>query len=254
VLAALRATEAAARIEALIALESEAACIDAEICAVLIALVGDEHKEIRRRAAQTLSRTVGDPQCRALLDRALTDEDARRRWGVCFALACAGVLDRAVVGVALEALGVEDGDVRWAAAEIVCRAARTDPDVITSVRAVARHGMHEQRKMALYCLRDSGVVDEFAFLGSLNDANRGVRMAALAGLGRCVSNAATEAMLSVMERDEDDGVRRAAAATLVRRGGLDATQHEKIARSARASSSTGASRSLKPVAAPKRHR
>jgi len=217
VLAALRSTDPAARIEALIALESCATPIDVQICRELIVLLGDERKEIRRRASGALARAVPEPQCRGLIDRALCDQDARRRWCACFALAHAGILDAPVVEAAIEALGFEDGDVRWAAAQVVCRAVRVCPDVLEHVRSAARAAVAERRKMALYCLRDLGVADEAAFLAALEDPDRGVRMAALAALGRgALSPQAVDRMMSIAQRDEDGGVRRAAAAVLGR--------------------------------------
>jgi HEAT repeat protein len=230
VLAALRGTDDAARIQALVALGSGAAPIDIAICRALIELLGKERKEIRRYAADALARAVRDPKCRAMLADALLDADARRRWCACFALERAGVLDAPVVDAALEALGSDDGDVRWAAAEIVCRAVKAEPALLASVRAVVHSDVTARRKMALYCLRDTGVVDESAFIGSLHDADRGVRMAALAGLSRCVSQGAAEAIASLMEQDADDGVRRAAAATLGRRSDLNAALRDRIAR------------------------
>jgi len=232
--------------EALVALESGAAPIDAETCRELVGLFGNERKEIGRRAAGALARAAADPECRSLLESALTDGDARRRWCACFALGRAGILGGPVIVAAIEALGFDDADVRWAAAAIVCRAVRSQPRLLEQVRAAARAALPEQRKMALYCLRDAAVVDEAEFLDSLHDHDRGVRMAALAGLSRCEpSKAAIESMATVMEQDADEGVRRAAAAALARRGGSDSTLRERIARAETESKGPASARSAK---------
>jgi HEAT repeat protein len=217
-LAALRGGDLEALRAALVALEAGETPVDAEICAALIELLGHPRKEMSRRAAGALALAAGDPACRVSLEEALTDADERRRWSAAFALARAGVLDDAVVGAALESLGARDGDVRWAAAEIVCAAARERPEVAGAVAAVCGSQVPEQRKMALYCLRDLSAADPAPFIRALDDDDRSVRLAALAGLARyaALETDALARVLRCMRADADAGVRRAAAATAAR--------------------------------------
>jgi len=229
VLAALRGTDEGARLEALRALESGRAPLDADICGALVELLADERKEVARRAAGALVHAAADPACRPLLERALADAHPQRRWCAAFALARSGVAGDRVFDVALDALGFSDGDVRWAAAEIVCArvraAAAEEPDAARSFDALARlraaacSPSAERRKMALYCLRDLGVADVTPFTAALEDSDRGVRLAALAGLARSASipDTALRALTKAASSDSDDGVRRAAVVGLARR-------------------------------------
>src|SRR5262249_57573606 len=103
--------------------------------------------------------------------------------------------------ILLEALGSDDGDVRWAAATII-RSLPVHPDIVSELRALAHARSPLQRKMALYCLRDlsaqaSGLDDEL--LAALSDDEPAVRLAALSAL-------------TVLAQD-----RRAAARAVVRR-------------------------------------
>jgi hypothetical protein len=213
----------AARVRALVALEAGDAPIDEPLCRALIELCGHPRKEVSRRSAGALSRGAGAPPCRALIEAALGDSDARRRWGATFALARAGVLSDAVVGAAVDALASRDGDVRWAGAEIVCRAARERPDVASVLIAAAAAASPEQRKMALYCLRDIGADAASHFSAALADDDRSVRLAGLAGLARCASLAPEqrERLFSCVAEDCDEGVRRAARAAAARLAAVD---------------------------------
>jgi hypothetical protein len=217
-LAALRGGDLEALRAALATLEAGEVPVDAEICAALIEVLGHPSKEMSRRAAGALALAAGDPAAaRRSKERWPTPMSAgagARR----FALARAGVLGDAVVGAAIESLGSRDGDVRWAAAEIVCAAARQRPEVAGVVAGVCGSQVPEQRKMALYCLRDLGAADPAPFLRALDDDERSVRLAALAGLARytALEPEALARVLCCMRDDADAGVRRAAAAAAAR--------------------------------------
>src|SRR5207247_4157532 len=86
----------------------------------------------------------------------------------------------------LETLGADDGDVRWAAAGILVRL-RDRAALVGSLRALLASRNATQRKMALYCLRDletRAPEVEQAVLHALGDADRDVRLAAIATLAR----------------------------------------------------------------------
>jgi HEAT repeat protein len=234
VLAALRGDDQEARRAALVALEAGAAPIDAGICAALIELLAHPSKDVSRRAAGALALAAAEPAHRSLLEHAAVDADPRRRWPAAFALARAGVLDDAVVRAALESLGARDGDVRWAAAEIVCNAARSSPRIVRSIADACRSDVAEQRKMALYCLRDLVTSDMQPFVDALGDPDRGVRLAGLAGLARSegLDAVATARVIGCMRDDADAGVRRAAAATAARLAGRDPAAAAELERAA----------------------
>jgi len=218
VVAALEGADDAERTRALMALERGEADIDHAIVRLLVVLLGDPRKAVSRRAAAALALAVAEPAHLTAVESALGDADARRRWGAAFALARAGMRNEAVMRAAVMALDARDGDVRWAAAEIVCDIAGSLGHLRPLVEDAAVSGGPERRKMGLYCLRDLGHEDSAVFRAALSDSDRGVRLAALAGLVRCAgsSGEGADVIVDVMAHDADVGVRRAAAATLGR--------------------------------------
>jgi hypothetical protein len=183
----------------------------------LIELLAAAAKEERRMAAEQLIALVDrEPSAVAALRAALTDADPRRRWGATFVLHRTGVRDEGVFGGALAALGFIDGDVRWAAAQIVVSLAASNADRRDRVRDIAADPAAAGRKMALYCLRDLGGNDEDVFVAGLAAPDSRVRLAAVACLGRVPTLSALEvdALLAAVANDTDAGMRRAATVAL----------------------------------------
>lgn len=218
---------------ALADLETREGVPDRATAAACLLLLPSPVKAICRRAAGILARAVnsGEVGVRASLFAALESEDPRERWGSCFALARGGVLGPEVLRAAVDTLAASDGDVRWAAAEVVRAAVRLEPQLLERIREAARdesapaHGRAERRKMAIYCLRDlrelAPVFDAAVFVDALSDSDRGVRLAALSAIGVVARDGITddrggmvEALARCIESDGDIGVRRACAATL----------------------------------------
>lgn len=188
----------------------------------LIERLGGASKEERRCAAEELvALAKSDAAVVALLRAALADPAPRRRWGAAFALCRAGVRDDPVFAGALEALGDNDGDVRWAAAEICVSLAGADPARRCSILAMAADPAAPGRKMALYCLRDLGINDEGVLEDALKAGETAVRLAAVSCLARIpvLSRRGVDALLAAVDHDADVGVRRAAAVAL--RGAVD---------------------------------
>lgn len=177
-------------------------------------------KDIQVLAANALAqRAREEPAVRERLLAMLADPQARTQWGAAYALNLAGTepgLD--CLAAAIDALGTADGDVRWAAAELLLRIGRRYPgEVRDTLLEVMAGSDNNRRKMALYCLRDLGPTDSEVLSAAARAAMRGsdpqVRLAALAFVKRR-HPAATEIMIGVLERDSDAGVRRAAASAL----------------------------------------
>jgi hypothetical protein len=197
------------------------------VLARLIGLLGAESKETRRFAAEDLIALVAATDTAdatiAALREAIVDADPRRRWSAAFVLYRAGSSEDDVFGAALEALGADDGDVRWAAAEIAVALTASASERRRRIRGLAATRGAAGRKMALYCLRDLRDGDDAVLVDALAADDAGVRMAAVACYGRLpvLSEMAVDAILAAVERDPDAGLRRAAAVALRR-----ATNHE----------------------------
>jgi HEAT repeat protein len=207
---------------------------DAAELALLLDALGAPTKAEQRRAAEVLAGLARAGQdVGPLLERGLGDGLPRRRWGTAYACSVMGVMPPACFPILLEALGSDDGDVRWAAATII-RSLPVQPDIVSELRALARAASPLQRKMALYCLRDlsaqaSGLDDEL--LAALRDDTPAVRLAALSAV-TALARDRRAAARAVTERldDESAGVRRAAAAALGRLGPVEPAVIEALRR------------------------
>ena len=190
-----------------------------EELAALADCLGAGRKAVERPAAEAFAALAarGVPVDEILLG-ALASPLPRRRWGAAFALSLAGDPPAASLPVLLETLGADDGDLRWAAAGIVVRLQHERAALVESLRALVASGNAAQRKMALYCLRDLEArtpAVEQAVLHALGDADRDVRLAAVATLARLARDrgAAAAKLVHALETG-DERVRRAAAAAL----------------------------------------
>jgi len=218
---ALRSPDLDARLAAIAELTGRGQA-DPEELAALAECLGDERKAVQRRAAEAFAAVTrhGDVGRGLLLD-ALRSPAPRQRWGAAFALSLLGPPPADCLPVLLEALAASDGDMRWAAADIVCRLPERDA-VAATLGALVATGTPLQRKMALYCLRDLAAPSaelERVITAALADGNAGVRLAAMSALASLATDgrAAARGLLPLLE-DADEGVRRAAAAALGRLG------------------------------------
>ena len=207
----------------------------------VIECLGDASKLVQRRAAETLaalsSRGVA---VEARLNAALAAGALRARWSAVFALSLIGPLPLSVVPTLIEVIGDGDGDLRWAAADLLKQiAAKHRPAVVGALIAAASTS-GPGRKMALYCLRDLAVAEALTVAErGLDDAEIDVRLAALAALaaldsdrGRCAERIAR------LIDDPDPRLQRAAAGTL---GGLSVVSAVVVEALTRAEQSEDAS-------------
>jgi len=213
--------------------------------------LGSTHKQTQRRAVDALctlhQRGV---DVRALLSRLLADPQPLRRWGAAFTLARCGGVPSEAVPVLLEFLGSTDGDVRWAAAEILTHVP-ADCSLNDALLDLLRGGNPAQRKMAAYCLRDrlaaSEAVDS-ALLKALYDDEVSVRLAAVSALARVAVDRSRAAHTLVAALDDSDPrMGRAAAAALGELGALEepvVAALREVARTGDASRRRAAERSL----------
>ena len=189
----------------------------------LLAGLGDPRKAVQRPAAEALAAEMqSHPDLRDRLASLLEAPAPRLRWGAAYALSLAERAPLDIVPVLLEALGADDGDLRWASATIVTRIAGSAPQVLDRVRSLATSSSALQRKMALYCLRDAGARDEASRAiasAALDDGDAAVRLAAMsAATILAPGDAAVAERIARLVGDADPGVSRAAAATLGRFG------------------------------------
>jgi HEAT repeat protein len=195
-----------------------------DVLDALVRCVGAGQKTVQRRAIDALDAIAktGDSRVVERLRLAIRGDDRRTRWGAAYALGQIGdgAFAMHVADALAEALSDEDGDIRWAAANLLVRLGREYPDEIRErLIALGADSDRNARKMALYCIRDLGIrgAELIAVVErALKDSDVHVRLAALAvltGLGDA-SDAAARLALGCLESDSDHGVRRAAAVAL----------------------------------------
>ena len=195
--------------------------IDDALARALIRLLGEANRTRQRHAADTLAAITDQaPALARGLEEALESPDTRLRWGAAYTLGRARIPPpREIWPSVLETLGCEDGDQRWAAAELTCALMRAHPAIRQEIGASIGRAPPTLRRMLLYCLRDvrDPELPTHARAG-LDDPDPGVRLAALAAArvqasGRDAA-ALADRIAAVLEDDPDPGVRRAAAPSL----------------------------------------
>jgi hypothetical protein len=229
---------------------SDLAQLPPEIIHGLLMCLSDHTKAVQRGAAQQLVRFA--PQQPEIIDAVqekLSDADARLRWTAAYTLSQLPLPEPSPLPVLIENLAHQESDLRWAAATAILKLARQHASVLAEMRTLASTGNAVQRRMALYCLRDSTQRDKSAqqvYLTSLTDADSGVRLASLSCLGKlkCALVEAEPQLVHLLGHDPDIGVRRATAVTLGQLGIASSLVQEALTKA-----SQGDDRSLSKAAA-----
>ena len=223
-LAALHSTVIEERVAALASIiENPGPRLPAETVAAIEGCLGADSKTVRRCAAEALAALARrDPAIVAAIRRSLKSANHRIRFGAAYALGAVGddALTLDMAAALCEALASSDGDLRWAAAELMVQLGRAHPNEIREeLLALVSSAGPAARKMALYCLRDLGVRGPGvlkAAAAAVRDLDAHVRLAALALLSASFADhdAAAQLMLERLDSDCEVGVRRAAAVAL----------------------------------------
>jgi len=210
----------------------------------LIRCLGANRKIIQRSAAEALAASaLHEARVVEKLRAILSHHDPRARWGAAYALGLVNLddaLDLRAMPSLVEALSSSDGDLRWAAAELIVRLGRKNSDAVSSqLIALARDGNLNARKMALYCLRDVGGPREELLAVAENccdDHQSLLKMAALSLLARLEDSGDCAAALAIrlLEEDPNAGVRRCAAVALGHIGNRSPRVTEALTRAANA--------------------
>jgi HEAT repeat protein len=189
----------------------------------LIRELGDAHKTVQRRAIDELvAMASGNQLVIEKLRNSIASADRRIRWAAAYALGQigAGAFAMDSADALCEAMADDDGDIRWAATNLMVRLGRENlPAISSRLLKLAADSDRNARKMALYCIRDLEIAGPELLevvAGAVHDPDVHVRLAALAVLSRIrdASGKAVAIMLECLKSDPDAGVRRAAASAL----------------------------------------
>jgi hypothetical protein len=199
--------------------------------------LADQRKPVQRRAAETFAAlSARGVQVEYLLRNVLTVRDLRARWGAAYALSLLQRLQFEALPTLFEVVALDDGDLRWAASELIKQLAAVDRERVVAALLVAR-AIPVQRKMALYCLRDLGVAESSDIaLAALTDPHLETRLAAVALLAKVHRDPSSAARrIAALVDDADPRMQRVAAATL---GNLGISLPEVLAALDRAEASS----------------
>lgn len=249
----LRSPDLSRRIDVLIRLNQQpSTMLEDSVVEALIENLSSPGKAVQRHAASAIAAAgARNPGIVARLIALLDAPQAPARWAAAYALGLIdGGLDLRACKPLLEALANSDGDVRWAALELLVRLGRSHHKPVREcLLALLEHPDANTRKMSLYALRDLGICDPqvvAAACRSCASADSHVRLAALSFLkqaGDC-GGAAVDTVLACFQSDPDEGVRRAAAFTL---GYLD-DRTERVLAPLREAANAGHDASLRKAA------
>ncbi|MSP38048.1 MAG: hypothetical protein EXR70_06120 [Deltaproteobacteria bacterium] len=188
--------------------------------AALIADLDHPDKPTLRAAVDELIVLAANSEAvRAILDQRLSEPDHRNYWPVAYVLGHLPKPSGVAIRTLLQTLDHPEPDIRWANSLLLVKIAKREGSVFSLLIDLCRNGTANQRRMAVYCLRDLELNDAAslqAIVDLLSDTDATVRVAATTSLKtrRDENKRVRQALLDSYLNDEDIKVRNAAAVTL----------------------------------------
>ena len=178
---------------------------------------------LRKAVDALIPIAADDPRIATTLSELLNDPGRKNRWPIAYILASLPSPTQSSIQVLAETLDHRDPDIRWAVALILIRLAKTDRQVLKLLIGLASKGTANQRRMAIYSLRDVGLMNAESvqtLLASLYDPDPTVRVAAVTSLKMQpgLSENGKNELLLLFLKDEDLRVRNSAAVILAQLG------------------------------------
>lgn len=190
----------------------------------LIAALDHPDKPILRAAVDRLiALAASSTIVRDALNCRLSEAGHKNYWPAAYVLGHQPQPSGAAIRTLLEALDHREPDIRWANALLLIAIGQRQSAVLPLLIEICDGGSANQRRMALYCLRDLNLHDSVsraAMLKALDDGEPTVRVAAVTSLKTRsdVDAAARQKLLNSYLHDGDDRVKHAAAVTLASLG------------------------------------
>lgn len=192
---------------------------DPKLAPLLADLEKPDKPALRKAVDALISMATDEARIADALSELLNDPSRKNRWPIAYILANLPSPPPTCIAVLIETLDHRDADIRWAVTLILIRLAKTDGHVLKLLVDLVSEGTANQRRMAIYALRDAGLADEGsvqALVDALRDPDPKVRVAAVTslrmepGLGEERKNE----ILRLFLEDQDLRVRNSAAVTL----------------------------------------
>ena len=199
--------------------------IDAHTTA-LIAALDTTDKVALRGAVDALIVRGKDAELRAMLQDRLAARGHQNYWPVAYVLGNLPAPEERALSVLIDTLDHPDAEIRWAVALLLVRLARDNTALRQQVISLCGSGNENQRRMALYCVRDLALDDRAslaALLTAMRDPAPSVRVAAAISLKlrHDIDNIGKGILLDVYLNDPESKVRHVAAVVLAGLGAPD---------------------------------
>jgi HEAT repeat protein len=193
------------------------------IAALIAGLDDPDKSKIRAAVDALLASSVDEPGLRTKLEQSLGTRQHANPWAFAYVLAKLPQPSATAIRILLESLDHREPDIRWAIALLLTRLARTEGAIAGLLLELSRRGTVNQRRMAVYCIRDLALRDEAslqALLAATGDVEPTIRVAAVTSMKtRSDGGAAARGrLLELFLADGDVRVRNAAAITLAQLG------------------------------------
>ena len=197
-----------------------------EIADLIAALDHPDKPTIRAAVDKLIALAETSAELRNALNQRLNEPDHRNHWPAAYVLGHRNQPSGVVIRTLLDALDHREPDIRWANGLLLVRIAQREPAVVTLLIALCETGSVNQKRMALYCLRDLALHDAVsrrAMLQALDDKEPTVRVAAATSLKvrTDVDAAVRQKLLATYLHDADDRVKNVVAVTLASLGSPD---------------------------------
>ena len=192
---------------------------DDKIAPLMADLEKSDKPTLRKAVDALIPIAADDRQIATTLSELLNDPGRENRWPIEYILASLPSPTRSSIQVLIETLDHRDPDIRWAVALILIRLAKTDRQVLKLLIELAAKGTANQRRMAIYSIRDVGLTDEASvqmLMDALHDPDPTVRVAAVTSLKMQsgLSERGKSELLELFLRDLDPRVRNTVVVTL----------------------------------------
>jgi HEAT repeat protein len=190
-----------------------------EITALISHLDHSDKPKIRAAVDKLIELGADSEQIRQLLDERLVQPGHKNYWPVAYILGHLAQPSATTLRILIEALDHREPDIRWANALLLERIAKNERSVLALFIGLCETGTANQKRMAIYCLRDLALTDSqslVAIVNSLSDLEPTVRVAAATSLKtrKDINDTVRRMLLQVYLNDADERVRSAVAVTL----------------------------------------
>jgi HEAT repeat protein len=192
---------------------------DDKIAPLMADLEKSDKPTLRKAVDALIPIAADDPQIATTLSELLNNPGRKNRWPIAYILCSLPSPTQSSIQVLTETLDHRDPDIRWAVALILIRLAKADRQVLKLLIELASKGTANQRRMAIYSVRDVGSTNEESvqmLMDALRDPDPMVRVAAVTSLKMRsgLSERGKSELLELFLRDSDPRVRNTVVVTL----------------------------------------